>query len=819
MWAAQSRDNNGAQPLDLKLPVRNFSAEVEPETLEYMPNELLVKFNHSKAFTLNAGALHFASGDLARTAECFGLATASEVVPGTIKLSGTRVDVVAAAQALQATEDVQYAVPNYIRHVTIAPNDQQYVGLQQWGVTQIKAEQAWDTTTGASDMVIAVVDTGTAPNHPDLEDKIVAGWDFVNNDGDPSDDFGHGTYTAGIAAASSNNDRGITGISWGARIMPIKVLSSRGSGTDANIARGIHWAVDHGAKIINASLGGDQNSPVGREAAQYAYDHNVLFVASAGNTPDGRPNYPAGYDTVLAVGATGRADTYTGFSSFGGYVGVSAPGVGILSTGWDHGNLDYEYGNGTSASAPFVSGLAALVWSANPSLTAQDVRTIIEDSSDDLGDIGRDQHYGFGRVNAQRAVLMALQGARPSHTPTPVVEATATAGGARPTATKGPANTAIQVSSTNVAPGALLSVSGAGFGPNEIVDLELAGADGNPNSIGNVTTGPGGDFRAEVTLPPLLPTGKMTLTAVGSTSGKRASVELTVSSAGGNGGQSSVHGIVKGGVVTGATVVMQPTLGYTGQTLTTQVGPDFGYSFNGVAEGIYALSASAQGFLPAGPFIVQVNGTAQDNKAIDVTLNASRPAAFGRVPAVPNSPTQVYFDAVGHTLKGPFLNFWRQRGGLAVFGYPLSEEFSELSATDGKLYTVQYFERNRFEYHPEFAGTPNEVLMGLLGVDSTKGRTFPAGQPIAGDPGRTTFFKETQHSLSGPFLAYWKAKGGLAVFGYPISEPVSENGYVVQYFERNRFELHTEYAGTPNEVLLGLLGVETIRRNGWLNAP
>src|SRR5205823_1207557 len=156
---------------------------------------------------------------------------------------------------------------------------------------------------------------------------------------------------------------------------------------------------------------------------------------------------------------------------------------------------------------------------------------------------------------------------------------------------------------------------------------------------------------------------------------------------------------------------------------------------------------------------------------------------------------------------------------LAVFGYPLSEEFPELSATDGKLYTVQYFERNRFEYHPEFAGTPNEVLMGLLGVDSTSGRTFPAGQPVPGDPGRTTFFNETKHSLSGSFLAYWKARGGLAVFGYPISEPISENGYIVQYFERNRFELHPEFQGTPNEVLLGLLGVETVRRNGWLSVP
>jgi subtilisin family serine protease len=812
MWAGgASKQGQGAG----NLPIRNFSATPDTTGLDYMPNELLVSFQPSASFAINGAAPQAGALDLAQAFDCFSLTAANQVVPGIYKLSGSGVDVKAAAQALQAIGTVKYAVPNYIRSVTLSPNDEQYVGQQQWGVTQVKAEQAWDITTGSESVIIAIVDTGTA-HHPDLDGKIVGGWDFVNNDNDPTDDFGHGTYTAGIAAAASNNGQGIVGMSWGSKIMPIKVLSSRGSGTDETIARGVHWAVDNGAKIINASLGGSEDTPVQLEATEYAASHNVLFVASAGNTPDGRPKYPAGYEKVLAVGATGRADTFTGFSSFGGYVGVSAPGVGILSTGWDDGNLDYEYGNGTSASAPFVSGIAALVWSVNPSLTAQDVRTIIEDSSDDLGDPGRDEHYGYGRVNAFRAVQMAQQGPRPSHTPTPVPQVSSTP---QPTGTKAPANATIQVSSRNVAPGAVLSVSGSGFGSNEIVDLQLSGADGNPNSIGNVTTGPGGDFRAEVALPKNLPSGKMTLTAVASTSGKRASVELAISGGGGSGGQSSVHGLVKGGVVTGATVTLVPTLGYSGSTLNMQVGPDYAFSFEGVAAGIYALSASAPGYLPAGPYIVQVDGTNQDRKTLDITLNATRPAAFNRVAPIQKSATQTFFEPVGHTLKGPFLKFWQSHGGLAVFGYPISEEFPELSATDGKLYTVQYFERNRFELHPEFANTPNEVLMGLLGVDSTRARTFASGQPIAGDPGKTTFFNETLHSLSGAFLTYWKARGGLAVFGYPISEPVSENGYIVQYFQRNRFEYHPEFANTPNEVLLGLLGVETVRRNGWLSVP
>jgi spore germination protein len=212
---------------------------------------------------------------------------------------------------------------------------------------------------------------------------------------------------------------------------------------------------------------------------------------------------------------------------------------------------------------------------------------------------------------------------------------------------------------------------------------------------------------------------------------------------------------------------------------------------------------------------VQVDGTPNDVKTVDLAMAASRPKAFDQVVSVGNTPTQVYFAPVGHILKGPFLKFWNANGGLPIFGYPLSEEFQEVSATDGKTYTVQYFERNRFELHPEFAGTRNEVLMGLLGVDTTRGRTFPPGAPFESDSSRV-YFKETQHSLSGAFLKYWKSHGGLPIFGYPISEELQENGFVVQYFERNRFELHPEFANTPNEVLLGLLGVEVAKRNGWI---
>jgi spore germination protein YaaH len=190
-----------------------------------------------------------------------------------------------------------------------------------------------------------------------------------------------------------------------------------------------------------------------------------------------------------------------------------------------------------------------------------------------------------------------------------------------------------------------------------------------------------------------------------------------------------------------------------------------------------------------------------------------------------STPQRTYFSQTGHSLGGAFKTYWERNGGLAQFGYPWTEEFLERNPADGKDYVVQYFERARFEYHPELKGTPYEVQLGLLGKQVTTGRSEEAPfQRIGAFKSRSDswYFEETGHSLSYGFLQYWLKNGGLSIYGFPTSEEFLERNpadgkiYTVQYFERNRFEYHPEFKGTKYEVLLGLLGNEVMKSYGWL---
>jgi hypothetical protein len=197
---------------------------------------------------------------------------------------------------------------------------------------------------------------------------------------------------------------------------------------------------------------------------------------------------------------------------------------------------------------------------------------------------------------------------------------------------------------------------------------------------------------------------------------------------------------------------------------------------------------------------------------------------------VPRStePGTLYFEETAHNVKEPFASYWLNRGGLARFGFPLTQAFNEMSAIDGNTYLTQYFERTRFEYHPEYAGTEYEVLLGLLGTERTRHRVSEAPfRPVSAGavPGGGYYFPETGHTLHGNFLRFWEENGGLPIFGYPISErfeEISETDgklHVVQYFERNRFEYHPDLPELPHGVLLGHLARETLLDRGWLPRP
>jgi spore germination protein YaaH len=210
----------------------------------------------------------------------------------------------------------------------------------------------------------------------------------------------------------------------------------------------------------------------------------------------------------------------------------------------------------------------------------------------------------------------------------------------------------------------------------------------------------------------------------------------------------------------------------------------------------------------------------EDPAIWDVVAGLNTPAT--RIAPFPNTSERIYFPETGHSLAYGFLKYWRENGGLERFGYPRTEEFTEFDPMVGESYTVQYFERARFEFHPEYAGTQFEVLLGHTGRWALEQRGIDhEGPPAAPKPG-ARYFSETGHNLSGAFLRYWENNGGLYTHGYPVTEEFTEinpedgKSYTVQYFERARFEYHPEYAGTKYEVLLGLLGNEMLRERRWI---
>ena len=268
-----------------------------------------------------------------------------------------------------------------------------------WGVSRIGADKVWGTGSGTG-VKIAVIDTGVQKDHPDLVSNLIAGYDFVNNDSDANDDNGHGTHVAGIATATLNQ-AGVVGVSNTSKILPIKVLNNQGYGYLSDVAKGIYFAADNGARVINLSLGSTTDSLILKDAVNYASNKGVLIVAAAGNDSGAPCSYPASYSNVICVVATDSRNMLASFSNIGGE--LAAPGVYNYST---YIGSSYRYLSGTSMASPHVAGASALLFSICPTCTSTQIRELLRTSAVDLGEVGKDILFGYGLVDLTSAVSL-----------------------------------------------------------------------------------------------------------------------------------------------------------------------------------------------------------------------------------------------------------------------------------------------------------------------------------------------------------------------------------------------------------------------------
>lgn len=337
------------------------------------------------------------------------------------------------------------------------PNDQFFYN-RQWGLfndgtfnndavsgADINMEAAWDISTGDPDMIVAILDSGFKLDHPEMNGRFwnndgedpnnnqdddnngfeddVLGWDFINNDNDPTDDHGHGTNVGGIMVATGNNNIGYAGIDWNSQVIICKILNANNTGTYAAFADAVYYAVDNGAKVLNMSVGGSGFSSILQTACDYAYDNEVVVVVSMMNTDNDTPFYPAAYSSTIAVGATDpndeRADPFfwdaNSGSNYGSHIDLVAPGNYMY--GLSHqSNTNYSvFWGGTSQATPIVAGVASLMKGLNPDLTVEEIRTILRNTAEDQKgkpseDVaGWDQYHGSGRLNARAALEAALE--------------------------------------------------------------------------------------------------------------------------------------------------------------------------------------------------------------------------------------------------------------------------------------------------------------------------------------------------------------------------------------------------------------------------
>lgn len=394
-------------------------AASDASEIDYVPGELIVKYS-------DAGERSIQSSFHALDVKT--IKSLSEDVQ-LVEIPDNQ-DVEEMAEKLENDPAIEYAEPNYILRAfdgvpSQSVNDTYY--SDQWSLPMMHAPEVWDSLGEDNTVTVAVVDTGVDAEHPDLQGRLLTGhncadkkstgkW-YVNEE--PIDDHGHGTHVSGIIAAISDNNLGITGVAGpgNVRILPVKVLNDKGQGTSLDVAEGIRYAADHGADMINLSLGGGYPSSVGRDAIAYAQDLGCIVIAAAGNECTRvEYTYPASYAGVVSVGAINENKERAWFSNYGPTLDVASPGVGVLSTvpSWlgkedkaagekvygDDQSGYYEAWSGTSMATPNVVGVAALYKLSHPNASALEISEMLTSTAEDIGELGRDTDTGFGLVDA-----------------------------------------------------------------------------------------------------------------------------------------------------------------------------------------------------------------------------------------------------------------------------------------------------------------------------------------------------------------------------------------------------------------------------------
>jgi subtilisin family serine protease len=559
---------------------------------------------------------------------------------------------VAMARAFAARPEVSFAELDVVMRPaqagSVTPNDS-YCPYE-WHLTKISAPTAWATSTGSSAVVIAILDTGCDPTHPDLQPKYVPGWNFYDNNSNTSDVFGHGTAVAGQAAACTNNGTGVASVAWGCKIMPIRISDTSGIASFSTAASALTWAADHGARVANLSYQMSDSSAIA-SAAQYMESKGGVTTIAAGN--NGTFDTTTDNPYVLTVSATDSTDTICSWSNTGNNVDISAPGSGIYTTTNGGG---YGSGTGTSASAPIVAGVAALVLSVNPNLTGVQTRSLIEQSVDLVGGAtGWTPQYGYGRVNAAKAVSLALAGGTADTMP-PTISITSPANGATVAGT-----ISIQASaSDNVGVNSVAFYLDSAMTPFATVTASPYSASWNSTTVAN---------------------GSHTITATAKDAAGNsasASISLTVSNAVNRAPTVATAAAASANPVTGTTVTLT--------VLGADDGSEANLTYTWTAAGPAAVTFSANGtnaaksttatFAQAGAYSFTVTlkdaGGLTMNSAVSVTVSQTATTVAvspGSATAAVNSPKQfsrTVKDQFGTALSAQPACTWTVSGGGTI---------------------------------------------------------------------------------------------------------------------------------------------------------